>query len=71
MGYHDNCVLKVNQKLLQPRNGVQVQVVGRLIQKQNVRVAEQGLGKKYLYLLSAQKGAHLRIVQVRLNAKSV
>ena len=71
MGYHDNGVLKVNQKLLQPRNGVQVQVVGRLIQKQNVRVAEQGLGKKHLYLLSAQKGAHLRIVQVRLNAKSV
>ena len=29
------------------------------------------VGKKHLYLLSAQKGAHLRIVQVRLNAKSV
>ena len=22
MGYHDNCILKVNQKLLQPRNGL-------------------------------------------------
>ena len=71
MGYHDNCVLKVDQKLLQPRNGIQVQVVGRLIQKQDVWVAEQGLGQKYLYLLGAQKGSHLRIVQVRLNTKSV
>ena len=71
MGYHDNCVLKVDQKLLQPRNGIQIQVVGRLIQKQDVWVAEQGLGQKYLYLLGAQKGAHLRIVQVRLNTKSV
>ena len=71
MGYHDNCVLKVNQKLLQPRNGIQVQVVGRLIQKQDVRVAEQGLGQQYLNLLGAQKGAHLSIVQLRLNTKSV
>ena len=38
---HDNYgVGKINQKLFQPFNGIQIQVVGGLIQKQNVRIAE-------------------------------
>ena len=40
MGYHDNGIFKVNQKLFQPCNGVQIQVVGRLVQKQDVRISE-------------------------------
>ncbi len=53
MGDHDHRVLKVDQELFQPGNGVQVQVVGRLIQKQDVRVAKQGLGQQHLHLQGA------------------
>ena len=42
MGDYDHRVFKADQEFLQPGDGVQIQVVGRLIQKQYVRVAEQG-----------------------------
>ena len=40
MGYHDYRVFKVNQELLQPCDGVEVQMVRRLVKKQDIRVAE-------------------------------
>ena len=46
-----NCVIKANQKFLQPGDGVQIQMVGGLVKEQNVRVAEQRLGEQNLDLL--------------------
>ena len=46
MGYHDNGILKVDQKLLQPCDRIQIQMVGRLVEKQDVRVSEQCLRKQ-------------------------
>ena len=43
MGYHDNGILKVDQELLQPCDRVQIQMVGRLVEEQDVRIAEQCL----------------------------
>ena len=40
MGYHNNCIFKIDQEFFQPCNSVQIQVVGRLIQKQNVRISK-------------------------------
>jgi len=71
MGHHDYRILKINQELFQPCNGIQVQMVGRLVQKQYIRIAEQGLGQQHLYLLGAQQAAHLGIVKVSLNTKAV
>ena len=58
MGDYDDCIVKVDQEFLKPFNGRQIQVVGRLIQKQDVRVTEKCLGKKYLYLLFHRSQAH-------------
>ena len=71
MGYDDDCILKIDQEFFQPGDGVQIQMVGRLIQKQNVRVAEQCLGKKNLDLFRAIQVLHNLIVIFRGNAKAV
>ena len=71
MGYYDYRILKIDQKLLQPCDGVQIQVVGRLVQQQNIRISEQCLRKEYLHLLSTQEISHLRIVELRSDAQTV
>ena len=59
MGDYDDCIVKIDQELFKPFNGRQIQVVGRLIQKQDIRVTEKCLGKKYLYLLASCQVSHL------------
>ena len=43
MGYHDNGILEVDQEFLQPCDRIQIQMVGRLVEKQDVRITEQCL----------------------------
>ena len=50
MGYNDDSVVKVDQEFFEPFNSRQIKVVGRLIQKKNVRIAEQSLCQQDLYL---------------------
>ena len=59
MGYHDNGILKVDQELLEPCDRIEIQVVGRLVEKQDVRVSEKCLGKKNFDLLAACQVSHL------------
>ena len=40
MGYHDNSILKVDQELLKPCDRVEIQMVRRLIEEQDIRVSE-------------------------------
>ena len=40
MGNDDDRVVKVDQEFFQPCDCIQVQVVGGLVQKQDIRVAE-------------------------------
>ena len=40
MGYHDDRIFKVDQKFFQPFDRIEIQVVGRLVEKKNVRIAE-------------------------------
>ena len=56
MADHDDGALKVQQKVLQPVNGGNVQVVGRLVHHQDVGVAKQSLSQKHLHL---QPGVHV------------
>ena len=51
MGYHNHRVFKIDKEFFEPCNGVQIQMVGRLVEEQDVGVAEQGLREKHLYLL--------------------
>ena len=43
-------VFEVNQELLEPTDGLEVQVVRRLIQQEYVRVTEEGARKQHLDL---------------------
>ena len=43
MGYYDNGILEINQEIFQPCDRIQIQMVGRLIQQQNVGITEQCL----------------------------
>ena len=40
MGYHDHRIFKVDQKFFQPFDRTEIQVVGRLVEKKDVRIAE-------------------------------
>ncbi len=71
MGYHDDGILKVDQELLQPVDGIQIQMVGRLVQKQDVRIAKQGSSQQDLDPLRAVQAAHLGIVKGRIDTKAV
>ena len=44
MGYHDNGILEIDQEILKPCDRIQIQMVGRLVEQQNVGVTEQCLG---------------------------
>ena len=51
MGYYNDYIFKINQKFFQPGNCIQVQMVGRLVEKQYIWVAEKCLCQQYLDLL--------------------
>ena len=44
MRYYDDGIVKVNEKFLQPFDSIQVQMVGRLVQQQDIRISEKRLG---------------------------
>ena len=71
MGYDDDRVLKVNQELLKPCNCIQIQVVGRLVQKQDVRISEQCLSKQDFDFLSTDQIFHHGVVKLRLNSETI
>ena len=68
---HDHGVFKIDQEVLQPCDGVQIQVVGRLVQKQIVRISEERLCQKHLHLDIILQTRHFRIMVLRVNAKAV
>ena len=53
MGYNDDSVVKVDQEFFEPFNSRQIKVVGRLIQKKNVRITKQCLRQKNFDLLAS------------------
>ena len=71
MGDNDDCILKSDEELLQPLNCAQIQVVGRLVKEQDIRIAEQGLGKQDLDLDRTLKCSHDLMVKLRLYAEAV
>ena len=71
MGNNDDCVVKFNQEILQPADRFQIQMVRRLIEKQNVRITKQCLRKQDLYLLIGRKLAHHHRMCLGRNAKTI
>ena len=70
MTYHKHCILKFREVIFEPSHGVEVKVVGRLVEQQVVGVAEQSLCQKHAHLLVTGKVAHKHIVAVLLDAQT-
>ena len=51
MADNENCLLYVAKIFLKPLYGVEVKVVGGLVKKEVVGIAEESLGKHDAYLL--------------------
>ena len=63
MGNHDNGTEVLGQKVLQPRNGINIQMVGRLVHEDNIRIAEQSLCQQDFHLFITGEVCHLLIEQ--------
>ena len=48
MGNNNNGVVKVDQEFFQPCDRIQIQVVGRLIQKKNIRITKSACARRTL-----------------------
>ena len=70
MGNDDDRSLIVHQKLLQPGDGGKVEVVGRLVQQDDLRLAKQRLRQQDLDLVLVRQGTHLLIQQVLVKAQT-
>ena len=68
---HDDSAVVVQQEVVEPLHGGNVQVVGGLVQQQDVGVAEQGLCQQHLHLETGVQGLHVVIVQVHPNAQAL
>ena len=53
MAHHDDGIFEINQEILQPRNGIEIQMVGRLVEEQDIRIAKKGLGQKNFHFKAA------------------
>ena len=49
------------QKILQPADALDVEVVGRFVQQQDVRAADHGLGQQHAAFHAGGKGRHVRV----------
>ena len=50
MGYNDNGIFKIHKEIFKPTNSRKVKVVGRLVKKKDIGIAEKCLSKKNLNL---------------------
>ena len=60
----DQRAVVADEEVLQPVDRIEVEVVGRLVQQQRRRVAEQRLREQHAHLLAALQFAHLPLVQL-------
>ena len=69
MGYDNNCILKINQEIFQPSDRLDIQTIGRLVQKQNIWLAKKSLGKKNFNLVAVRQFTHILVMQVFWNVE--
>ena len=71
MGYHDYGIFKIDQELFEPCDRIQIQVVGRLVEKQDVRITEQCLCKQDFHLFRTVQVCHLCIMQFGRDSQTI
>ena len=70
MGDDDDRILEALEKTLQPDDGLDVEVVGRLVEQQDVGIAEQGLGQQDPDLVAAFQFLHLPLPHLLRDAEA-
>ena len=68
---HDQHAFVIAQIFLQPVHRIEVQVVGRLVQQQNGRLAEERLRQQHAHFLPALQIAHRPLVQRIIHIQAV
>ena len=63
VGDDDERAIVAHQEILQPVDGVEIEVVGGLVQEQGLGVAKEGLGQQHANLLPALQLAHVALVE--------
>ena len=71
MAHHQHRAVVVHEEVLQPDHAGQVQVVGGLVQQDDVRLAEQGLGQQHLDLLPGVHGGHHGLMKLHGDAEAL
>ena len=70
MADDDDRIGELQQEVLQPAHGLDVEVVGRLVQQQDVWIAEERLRQQDLDLLAAVHLAHELVLHVKADAQA-
>ena len=70
MAHHKHRVLKVAEIVFQPFHGFEVEVVGRFVEEQVVRLAKECLRQHHAHLFLTREVAHEFAVQGFLDAKA-
>ena len=70
VGNDDHGAVARGEHAFQPADGVDVQVVGRFVEQQHVRVREQRLGQQHAQLSSRGDGAHRAEVLLQRDAQA-
>ena len=72
MRYNEDGALEVRKKILEPADRLNIQMVGRLVEQQDVRLAEQRAGEQDFDLLDVAEVLHLGVQNgVRVQTKAV
>ena len=71
MGYNDNGIFKIHKEIFKPTNSRKIKVVGRLVKKKDIGIAEKRLSKKNLNLHIWRKFRHFHIMVFVRNAEFI
>ena len=61
MGHHEDGQFLPRQEVLQPLNHLNIEVVGRFVEQQQVGVVDKYSAQRHLLLLAAAEGLHLLV----------
>ena len=70
VAHHEDGVLEVGQPVLQPCHGLEVQIVGGLVEEQVVGVSEQCLGQQDAHFLIGAHVLHQHVVPVLFDSEA-
>ena len=71
MAHHKDQALAIHQEILKPLDGLNVQMVGGLVQQDDVRLAEQRLGQQHLHLFLGGQAGHFAVQNIVGEAKAL